>query len=89
MSDVDDERGASEHDEATEGRVLAVHFGRSANCSSVGSLVDFLYVSSVVGAAVLSAVAVLVARGSKGDGGEGSERGRPEREDARDEGGDP
>ena len=46
------------------GRVLAVHFGRSANCSSIGSFVDYLFLSAVLGAAVLTAVAVLVrARG--------------------------
>ena len=49
------------------GRVLAVHFGRSANCSSIGSIVDFLFVSSVAGAALLSAVAVLLPRDADGD----------------------
>lgn len=45
-----------------EGRVLAVHFGRSANCSSVGSVVDVLFVSSVVGTALVGAVTVLLRR---------------------------
>lgn len=43
-----------------EGRVLSVHVGPSANCSSIGSLVDFLFVSSIVGGAVLSSVAILL-----------------------------
>lgn len=45
-----------------EGRVLAVHLGHSANCSSVGSVVDALFVSGVIGSAVLAALAVLVRR---------------------------
>jgi hypothetical protein len=49
-------------DDEDEGRVLSVHFGRSANCSSVGSVVDVLFVSSVVGTALLGAVAVLMRR---------------------------
>lgn len=44
------------------GEVLSVHVGPSANCSSVGSFVDFLFVSSVVGTAALSAFAVLLRR---------------------------
>jgi len=60
--------------------VLAVHLGRSANCSSIGSIVDFLFVSSVTGAALLSAVAVLLPRAAspervtaESEGGESSE----------------
>lgn len=49
-----------------EGQVLSVHFGRSANCSSVGSVVDVLFVSSVVGTALLGAVAVLMRRAGDG-----------------------
>jgi len=45
--------------------VLCVHFGRSANCSSIGSVVDVLFVSGVVGTAVLASVAVLL--GGAGD----------------------
>ncbi len=47
---------------ADDGRVLAVHLGQSANCSSVGSVVDALFVSGVIGSAVLAALAVLVQR---------------------------
>lgn len=45
-----------------EGRVLSIHVGHSANCSSVGSFVDFLFVSSVVGAAAVGAFAILLRR---------------------------
>jgi hypothetical protein len=40
--------------------VLAVHPGHSANCSSIGSVVDVLFVSSVVGTALLAALGVLL-----------------------------
>lgn len=43
-----------------EGRVLSIHFGRSANCSSVGSVVDVLFVSSTVGMAILASAAILL-----------------------------
>lgn len=46
--------------EADDERVLSVHFGRSANCSSIGSVIDVLFVSGVVGSAVLAALAVLL-----------------------------
>ena len=62
-------------EEAPEGRVLSVHMGPSANCSSIGSFVDFLFVSSVVGGAVLSAVAVMLQR----------ERARQDREEPADD----
>ena len=57
-----------------EGEVLSARFGRSANCSSVGSVVDLLFVSSVVGTAVLGALAVMV-RGA-GDAPERDTEGR-------------
>lgn len=41
-------------------RVLSVHFGRSANCSSIGSVIDVLFVSGVVGTALLASIAVLL-----------------------------
>jgi hypothetical protein len=43
------------------GAVLSVHFGRSANCSSIGSIVDFLFLSTVAASAVVAATAVLLA----------------------------
>ncbi|MGE0784220.1 MAG: hypothetical protein AB7S26_00930 [Sandaracinaceae bacterium] len=54
------EREPSTDDDDEPGRVLSVHVGHSANCSSVGSFVDFLFVSSVLGAAALGAYAILV-----------------------------
>jgi hypothetical protein len=36
--------------------VRAVRLGHGANCSSIGSVVDTLFVSAVVGGAVLAAV---------------------------------
>ena len=69
----------TEESSEDEGRILSARFGRSANCSSVGSVVDLLFVSSVVGTAVLGALAVMV-RGAheKTDTGGGSERARGE-----------
>jgi hypothetical protein len=47
------------------GEVFSVHLGASANCSSIGSYVDFLFVSAAVSGALLAAVgATLVRRGS-------------------------
>jgi hypothetical protein len=42
------------------GKVLSVHPGHSANCSSIGSVVDFLFLSGTAGAALLSAVTALL-----------------------------
>lgn len=53
-------------DDEPVGEVLSVRFGRSANCSSVGSVVDVLFVSSVVGTALLAALAVTL-RSAGGD----------------------
>ncbi len=47
--------------------VLSVHFGRSANCSSIGSVVDVLFVSGVVGTAMLASVAVLLGGAREAD----------------------
>lgn len=46
--------------EPDDERVLCVHFGRSANCSSIGSVIDVLFVSGVAGTAVLASLAVLL-----------------------------
>ncbi len=54
-----------------QGRVLSVHFGRSANCSSIGSIVDFLFLSTVAASAVVAATAVLLR--DRADGEEGPE----------------
>ncbi|MEZ4250876.1 MAG: hypothetical protein R3B99_21850 [Polyangiales bacterium] len=57
-----DEANADTRDARETGEVLTVHFGRAASCSSVGSVVDVLFLSTVAGAAVLSSLAVLLAR---------------------------
>jgi hypothetical protein len=36
--------------------ILSVHLGHSANCSSVGSVVDFLFLSSAAAATILTAI---------------------------------
>ena len=64
-----------------EGRVLSVHFGRSANCSSIGSVVDVLFVSSIAGAAVLSSVAILMVRNRREREKETIDTGRPREEE--------
>ena len=48
---------AQEPDEALlEEHVLRVRLGHGANCSSMGSVVDTLFATAVVGAAVFAAV---------------------------------
>lgn len=55
-----------------EGRVLSVHLGPSANCSSIGSFVDFLFLSSIAGGAMVAVLAALAdsRRDEPGDGDE-------------------
>jgi hypothetical protein len=57
MTAADDGDRERAEDERGEGGVLSVHLGRSASCSSIGSFVDFLFVSAVVGSALIGAVA--------------------------------
>lgn len=85
MSADDPAMPASEPDPATAcPGVLSVHFGHSANCSSVGSIVDFLFLSGAASAAVIAAVAVLLRRAPEegADDGEGAAAGREEAGDA-------
>lgn len=57
--------------EADRGEILSVHLGPSANCSSIGSFVDFLFVSSIAGGALIAALAAtLGARRESSDGDE-------------------
>jgi hypothetical protein len=44
------------NDESLEEHVLLVRAGHGANCSSIGSVIDTLFASAVVGAAVFAAV---------------------------------
>jgi len=50
-------------DDDIESHILAVHLGHAANCSSVGSVVDFLFVSAVAGAALMAIVAATLDSG--------------------------
>lgn len=54
-----------EMEERNAGRVLSLHLGHSANCSSVGSVVDVLFVSSVAATAILAALVVLLSDAKK------------------------
>jgi hypothetical protein len=46
----------SEPREVTEDHVRQVRLGHGANCSSIGSVVDTLFATAAVGAAVFAAV---------------------------------
>ncbi len=41
---------------------LAVRMGHGANCSSIGSVVDTLFASATIGAAVIAAIAAAMAK---------------------------
>jgi len=41
-------------------RILSIHAGHSANCSSIGSVIDYLFVSSVVASSLVAAVTVVL-----------------------------
>jgi hypothetical protein len=49
-------------DSAEQGNILVVREGPSANCSSIGSVVDTLFATAVVGGAVFAAIAAALAR---------------------------
>ena len=68
--------------------VRVVRLGHGANCSSVGSVIDTLFVSAVVGGAVFTAIAAALAREevrTVGHRPETDAEAEPER-DGRDEG---
>ncbi|MGF1464927.1 MAG: hypothetical protein ACFCGT_02235 [Sandaracinaceae bacterium] len=81
MSHADRPRRDDPPDPEDQGRVLSVHLGESASCSSVGSFVDFLFLSTVAGGAVLSAVTLLVEDAARGGAAEdrGDAEGSPSR----------
>lgn len=54
--------------------VLAVRAGHGANCSSVGSLVDVLFLTSVASGALLVAVAAALGERGTADAERDSER---------------
>ncbi len=55
MADDDTPTPLEARDE-TDG-ILQVHLGRSANCSSIGSVVDYLFLSGLASASLLTLVA--------------------------------
>jgi hypothetical protein len=55
------ERAPREDAERMHDHVLAVRAGHGANCSSIGSVIDILFASAVVGAAVFAAVSAALA----------------------------
>jgi hypothetical protein len=63
--------------------ILVVRRGPGANCSSIGSAVELLFLSATVGAAVLAAIAAAVAPEEPSNEGTGAARTSDEpREDA-------
>jgi hypothetical protein len=44
------------------GQILSAHLGASANCSSIGSYVDYLFLSASASGALLAALSVALAR---------------------------
>jgi hypothetical protein len=63
--------------------ILVVRRGPGANCSSIGSAVELLFLSATVGAAVLAAIAAAVAPEESANEGTGAPRTNDEpREDA-------
>jgi len=56
-----DERKREQEAEIARG-VRVVRVGHGANCSSIGSVIDTLFASAVVGSAILTAVAAAMAK---------------------------
>jgi hypothetical protein len=63
---VSDDEASKAVDEGRAARIadgiLVVREGHGANCSSIGSVIDTLFATAVVGGAVLAAVAAALAR---------------------------
>ncbi|MDI1476924.1 hypothetical protein [Polyangium sp. y55x31] len=64
--------------------ILVVRRGPGANCSSVGSALDLLFLSAVAAGVVMAGIAAAFGSGAE----TGKEKGRGERDGKRDEGGD-
>lgn len=59
MSESESENEHDEHDEKRELRaenIRAVRMGHGANCSSVGSVIDTLFLGATVGGAIFAAI---------------------------------
>jgi hypothetical protein len=69
--------------EVDESHVRQVRVGHGANCSSIGSVIDTLFATAAVGAAVFAAVAAALrneeVRVVGGGGRQARDRGEPER----------
>jgi hypothetical protein len=48
--------------DAIERGIVAVRLGHGANCSSIGSVIDTLFATAVVGSALFTAIAAALAR---------------------------
>jgi hypothetical protein len=57
MSDTEDERRAR-----IESGVLAIREGHGANCSSIGSVIDTIFASAVLGGTIFAAVVASLGR---------------------------
>jgi hypothetical protein len=55
------EAGEKETEERIRAGVRVVRIGHGANCSSIGSVVDTLFATAVVGGAIFTAVAAALA----------------------------
>ena len=51
----------TEHGDITEERLRQVRLGHGANCSSIGSVVDTLFATATVGAAIFAAIVAALA----------------------------
>ena len=75
---MSDERAADAPPCVHPDEVLVVRRGPGANCSSVGSVLDILFLSAVAGGAILAGVAGAAGGGGRGGGARGARGGRAE-----------
>ena len=62
MTDAIDQASKDERRARVEAGVLAIREGHGANCSSIGSVIDTIFASAVLGGAVLAAVVAAIGR---------------------------
>jgi len=63
MTDVNEDPPSEDERRARlEAGVLAIRAGHGANCSSIGSVIDTIFASAVLGGAVLAAVVASLGR---------------------------
>jgi hypothetical protein len=56
------EASEAEHEHTVRRGIRVVRLGHGANCSSIGSVLDTLFASAVVGSAILAAIAAALAK---------------------------